>query len=161
MKFDYCMQKFTISIFVFMHAWVMSNNVASAAIVTDSIPVNKPWNISQQQFLAEYGKDDTSKAIITYYFQNHKFLRKSLNFFIPASALTTGIALSGANSPGKAIFIFIAIIADDLTLAIVGRMTKYSRKKLLKTLNNYFSGKGIKPKLKRLLFKGSSAYRHA
>ena len=161
MKIDYCIQKFTISIFVFTNAWFMSNNVASAAIVTDSMPVNKPWNISQQQFLAEYGKDDTSKAIINYYFKNHKLLRKGLNFFIPASALTSGIALSGTNSPGKAIFIFIAIIIDDLTLAIIGRMAKYSRKKLLKTLDNYFSGKGIKPKLKRLLFKGSSAYRQA
>ena len=56
----------------FSYAFISTNG--ERAIVIDSIP----YKISKQQFLSECGKDDTSKAVINYFFKQHKKAKKEL-----------------------------------------------------------------------------------
>ncbi|HWI92205.1 MAG TPA: hypothetical protein VNT20_13070 [Flavisolibacter sp.] len=41
----------------------------------------KPWKITEQQFLDQYGKDDSSRALIRYYFERRKVYKSRTILF--------------------------------------------------------------------------------
>ena len=51
---------------------------SAVPVYKDSTPVAKAARLSQQQFLDTYGTDDTSRALIRYYFKKNKRARQSV-----------------------------------------------------------------------------------
>jgi hypothetical protein len=154
------MQKFIRILLPFAFIFFVTNKVdATVVIPKDSIPTNKPWKISQQQFLDQYGKDDTSRAIINYYFMLHNKSRKNLfvNTLIAAAgiALFTVITANGASF--GAIILGAPFIVVGLSFGInvfikAINLIYYSRKKLYKELKKYFAGEKIPLSLKRGIY---------
>ena len=132
-----------------LFAFFTITKIKASSLPTDSTQANKLWKISQQQFLGKYGKDDTSKAIINYYFRNFIMARKALNVFLPVAAAASGIAIFKKSGSGGFVIVYIVAMVDIFTLSILGRMNQYSRKQLLKSLNKYFSGSGVSKKIKK------------
>ena len=125
------------------------NKISAANIIADSIPPGKPWKISKQQFLDQYGKDDKSKAIISFYFGKYTGPRKGLYVFIPLTVIVTSVALAAVPGAGFPILPAITVGIDVITISLLDIVGNYSRKELLKSLNKYFSGKGISREMKR------------
>ncbi|HYM94525.1 MAG TPA: hypothetical protein VET23_10325 [Chitinophagaceae bacterium] len=154
-------------VLIFSAYCILSIHATGATIFTDTTQPRKPWKISQQQFLERYGKDDTSRRIIHYFLA----LRKTGKIItISAGLLTAGLGFyfdrvivkgEGARlAPGGLVGFFwgIAVAATIWGLGITTLLSAYlwiahPRKKLWKILNNYFSGKGIPPDLKKIFKK--------
>ncbi len=133
----------------------------ASKIVADTSVHHKPWKISQQQFLDQYGKDDTSRAVINYFFQQHKIFHKA---FISEAIITTGLTgldiFALVRSEGTAGVLVFAIFGSfallffySISLRHANYLMVYSRKNLLKTLRQYFSGQGFSKKLKENIWK--------
>ena len=129
----------------------------SFAIINLSDTTN-PYKLSQQQFLDKYGKDDTASAVINYYFSKHK---KAGRAAIICSGIITGSGIlyitEVANSAGTSYALGILTIGVMLLFGVsligaLDNLFNFSRQKLFKTLNNYFSGKGISSGLKKKIF---------
>src|SRR6266496_5270327 len=58
--------KILLSVFLVISSF--TNSQAAIPIVPDTS--HKPWRINQKQFLDRSGKDDTSRALIKYWFYN-------------------------------------------------------------------------------------------
>lgn len=112
------------------------------------------YNLNRQEFLAKYGTDDSSKALISYWFGR----RSSSKYLSIAGAVTAGsgaIALSSVKSDSlgglfsKGVFA-MAIATGVLTLVLsLTNFLFFSRKKLLGLLKDYHKGKPLSKKLKR------------
>lgn len=132
---------------------------------TDTIQPAKHYKISQQQFLDKYGRDDTAKIIINYYFLRHKKATKKL---IPYSLVIAGSGVLYATSVVNraagveliwgSLTIGAMVFFGVFLLSCWNDLYDFSRKKLLKTLGNYFSGKGIPSRLKKNLYKKEKWY---
>jgi hypothetical protein len=138
----------------------ISINLYATTPCGDSIPQEKQYKISRQQFLDKYGKDDTARTIINYYFTKRK---ASLYQTIITTTLTTlsGIIFTKivGNGPINIAGFFLAIalgwfilIAGLYIFLSIHIFFFYSRKNLLKVLGNYFSDRGIPSKLRRHLY---------
>jgi len=139
----------------------ISNKVSAAAVIPiDSIPANKPWKLSQQQFLLQYGKDDTSRAIINYYFeqQHNKGQKKVLvNTLITAAGITV-FAIITSNGTAEAIIVGAPFITAGLIFGIFAfrnaiNIICFSRKKLYRVLINYFATKKIPDSLRKDIYR--------
>lgn len=152
------MQKIIRPFLLVVLACFALNRVVATIIATDSIPVTRPWKISHQQFLDQYGKDDTARAIINYYFQQQARSRKPLYVFTPVTAGVIGVAIPVVTKPGSnsvmsgIVVFFILAVTGIFTLALWGHLMKYSRKKLMKMVNKYYCGKGVPGRLKKQLY---------
>ncbi len=145
---------------VFGFVCFISSNIYSASPCSDTIPERKVYKISQQQFLERYGTDDTTRAIINYYFLRYKKATKRL---IPYSLIIIGsgilYATSVVNGAAGVVLVWGSItigamlIFGTLLLSSCADLLKFSRKKLLKILDNYSSGRGIPSNLKKNLYK--------
>jgi hypothetical protein len=138
-----------------------ANKVGAAAVITiDSIPANKPWKLSQQQFLDQYGRDDTSRAVINYYFEQHQHKgRKNLLVntlitvvSISAFAIITTNCAAGAVIVGAPFFI-AGFIFGIFVFRNVMNMIYFSRKKLFKVLKKYFETKRIPESLRKDIYR--------
>ena len=116
---------------------------------------------NKEEFLHEYGRDDSSRALIQFYFAKRNKGKKML--VIPASislgleTLIAVAAISASNSkspstsnqpnrdaPPIGFFMFFILCPIVPFLIMGGRMLyKYSPKKLLAQLDNYYAGKAI------------------
>jgi len=146
------MQKLIVSFSLFFFVCFTTNKVYASVIVSDSIPAGKLWKIPQQQFLDQYGRDDTARAIIDFYFTNHSRSCKALNLFAPLAVIATAILVLSASSVAILVTPFFAAPVDIIIVGILEKLDKYSRKKLYKELQQYLSGKPISSSLKRNIY---------
>ena len=113
---------------------------------------DKPWQISEMSFIELYGKDDTSRALIDYYFHKRRGGKLTMLItggIIPASIITAilinkaAIGTSSYISGGTLLFIIIAEAA--LIAMVVGffEWLSHSRHKLFTLLKDYQNGKSI------------------
>src|SRR6185503_14281667 len=122
---------------------------AAAVMPIDSISA-KPWKLSQQKFLLQYGKDDTSRAIINYYFeQHHNRGQKKIfvNTLITAASITV-FAIVASNGTAGAIIVGAPFLIAGLIFGIFAfrnaiNVIYFSRKKLYRVLKKYFETKKI------------------
>jgi hypothetical protein len=143
----------------------------------DSI-IKKAYKINREEFLEKYGCDDSSRALINFYFKKRNHQKG--NFLAGAGALLiAGIAFGSVNNlmnddknynydnglpNAQTTFLAIAIIVMafmGLPLIISGGTLWiiYSRKKLLKLLDRYNNGKSIPRGISRnKMFRGFLLY---
>ena len=144
----------TISLIFFTSA-----NTKATTLNIDTTHPTHPYKISRKEFLNDYGKDDTSRAIINFYFKER---RTALWLTSIGVSLTTflGIRVNNvATSPYHEVELGYSELLDFVLIFGTGFFTlfgfysllSHSRKRLLEILNNYFSGRGIPNKLKRKL----------
>ncbi len=140
--------------------FIANKDAAAAVVPIDSIPATKPWKLSQQQFLDQYGKDDTSRAIINYYFEQQlnkgrkNFLVNTLITVVSISvfAIITTNGAAGAVIIG-APFILGGVIFCMLAFSNAINMIYFSRKKLFKVLKKYFETKRIPDSLRKDIYR--------
>jgi hypothetical protein len=138
-------------VFIFSAFFILSIHASGTKIPTDTTQPRKPWKIPKQQFLNKYGSDDTAKAIINFYFARHKKSIKTVIALGPFAVLGSWFLVALVTNPygqiaflSVGIYIGAAVVLFDMsTLVSWYRIIKYPRKKLSKTLNNYFSGNGF------------------
>lgn len=138
-------------------ASLMSANLRAASFCADTTQPKQLYKISHQQFLDKYGKDDTSRAVIDYFFSYRR--KAPTRIIISSVALGAGIALTGVAAISTSIlgvaFITIPLMAVSAAFLLSNctDLLKFSRKKLLKILDNYFDGKGMPMKLKKQMYR--------
>lgn len=126
-----------------------------AATIQDTVVKLKPR--SQEWFQAKYGKDDTSKAIIDYFFLKRK---KTLTPLLVSSGLSLAFAIASLvdplgdrsagesdSGPGWSLGMFFSV---PVTVFYLFEYIKYSRKQLIRALQQYQSGKGVPNWLQRI-----------
>jgi hypothetical protein len=106
------------------------------------------WKKSESEFLNIYGKDDSSRALIRFFFDRRKLARRLM--IIPVAidltlALTLGIY--GLTSMGLYLnylwgsaVLFLAFASITLFIVAAGTWMRYSRKRLYHILTQYESG---------------------
>lgn len=125
---------------------------ASPMPIVDSSKPLKPHKLTEQQFLNEYGKTDTARALIRFYFQETKSSR--LGFII--SPLVIGAGAFALDRIAKSdrfggwnflVGLFLVIVVASLLvyLSIIfiltsTRLIRFSRKKLLQQLKSLQAG---------------------
>lgn len=140
--------------------FITDKAAASAVAPADSTPVNKPWKISREQFLVQYGKDDTAKAVINYYFeQQHNKGQKKIwvNTLISATCIAV-FAIIAANGPVGSVIVGAPFItAGFIFLAFAFHnalnMIYFSRKRLYRVLKMYFAGEKIPDSLRKDVYR--------
>jgi len=129
-----------------------TNAINSTAIIPDTS--HKPWRISKEQFIEKYGNDDTSKALIEYWFftQGTGYAITSLagagtTLFggVAISSLIRGDGLIAAVSGIFAVPLFILLTVCVISLA------QHSRKNLYRLLRGRQAGKSLPKKLQKHL----------
>lgn len=152
--------------------------VITISSVSDTIgkPGRREHKINKENFIKEYGKDDSSKGMIRYFFLRRSYAKRMLFVPIGIDVLISPfpiIALTNnrnSQNDGSVrddysgiflVFILAALAGATLALSINGSimLTIYSRKKLLKILYNHYNGipmpkRIVKTKLFSVLLKG-------
>jgi hypothetical protein len=127
-----------------------------------TITPNKEYAINKEEFLNIYGRDDSSRALIGFYFAKRNKGKKmiviptAISGGIAALAIIGAIAYSNSSSNTTTNvhktdvappfpLLLLVILCPIIPFAIMGirLRTKYSPKKLLFQLNNYDAGKPI------------------
>jgi len=119
----------------------------------DSIIYRKPYKLSEQQFLDKYGRDDSSRALIRYFFERRKASGKT---FLISAISTAGFGLlfglvvmdsrnnSGLQGLATGLLLLGGGVAAGLTALFSGAVwLKSSRRHLFKLICNYNAGKKI------------------
>ncbi|MBS1573939.1 MAG: hypothetical protein JST09_01445 [Bacteroidetes bacterium] len=167
-----------ILVLLVLAAQVSSASVISVGSISDSIvkPGKKEHKLNKENFIKEYGRDDSSKAMIRYFFLRRSYGKRMIFVPLGIGVLTSPfiiIPLSknrNAQNDGLVrddygaiflVFILAALSGAILALSINGciMLAIYSRKKLLRILYNYFNGtplpkRIVKTKLFSMLLKG-------
>jgi hypothetical protein len=118
--------------------------------------VKKEYKRNRNEFLDRYGHDDSSRALINFYFHRRGLVIGNLSAGIPFTLLS-GIALfpataaENSNGNGLGTALLFPILFTGVMLILVGsylwirysHTTLYSRKRLLILLDDYFNGKSI------------------
>jgi len=114
--------------------------------------------ITQEAFLAKYGRDDSSKALINFFFQKMKKSEGMVTGGLLLGAAGTAGYLVGAHKAndqsnsfsdelGYVVLALLGAFAlgGGIALASVGTglLSRYSKKRLLKLLESYFAGTPI------------------
>jgi hypothetical protein len=152
------------------------SNASSFAWVkgTDTIPSGKnAYRLGRKEFLENYGKDDSSRALINFYFtkRNRAITLTTIGGLesVVADILFNSVFTAGfAGTLSDLIVAYIGWTIVDtaggviLVIGIISWLV-FSRRKLLTILKNYFAGKSIPARIaksrqfrKNLLFKRKS-----
>lgn len=128
--------------------------------VSASLPVDssssKPYKISQKAFLKKYGADDSSRALINYYFSKRKGLRNGALLYASlagAGYLVFNAVVTQASGRDVAVTgtgVLAVLLGTALALAVplvAYRWLRTSRKSLFSMLNDYKMGKPIPEKV--------------
>jgi hypothetical protein len=145
-------------LYIFTCTALISSNGASASIRPENNVRPKPWKITEQQFLDQYGKDDSSRALIHYYFEKRNLYKKRTIVFAGISGIS-GILFEvfvgnfGSASALKAIVFGIPLLVGlwgygILMLMELGRWIGKPRKALFKVVGDYISGRRIPKRIK-------------
>jgi hypothetical protein len=121
----------------------------SPLILSDTTKPNEYVSLNRKEFLAKYGKDDSSRALINYFF--HKRTNGKVGIFTNATFFSFfavgSIAAASDHSQSGDIssfigFIFYSFLAMTATVLVfaIALLRKHSRKKLLDELENYKAG---------------------
>jgi hypothetical protein len=123
---------------------------------TTILQLKNNYKLNEADFLKTNGRDDSSKALIKYFFYKRKSSKEMI--YIPLTAgflITAGIGIASiftpiAFNPGFVILLGLTG-ASILVLEIVGisRLLMVSRKRLSRILNNYFQVKSIPRRIVR------------
>jgi hypothetical protein len=124
----------------------------------DTSHTGKPYKISKQEFLTQYSKDDSSRALIRYYFDKRQGLRNAALLYTALAgagylifnAIVT--QASGRDVAVTGIGVFAALLGTSLALAapiVAYQWLRTSRKRLFSMLNDYKMGKPIPEKIIR------------
>jgi len=165
-------------IFSCFFLWI--TNLSHAAIARPPLAkdtvIKKEYGHNEKEFLENYGRDDSSRALIKLYFRKRRYQNRSL--ITGAVLFTLGLIASFplANLPDKdyqangwfeiTTASFFAILAASMATAGVPMMLTggsllavTSRRKLLRWLNDYFDGKYMpKRVVKSMPFKAYMEY---
>ena len=127
---------------------------ASSRLVQGIHP--KPWKITEQQFLDQYGKDDSSRALIRFYFEKKRITKRSTSNLVIITggfAVITGaliVATQNSRSDNLAA-VFVAFLSTSLSVFLTFlfgvALIFMSRKYLFKLLNKHQSGKRLPRKI--------------
>jgi len=126
----------------------------------------KDYKLNREQFLESYGRDDSSRALIDYYFHKRNNAKKlAIAGFILGivSLVIAGLVISSSPSNGPSngvvddsgevavVLLLVQTFYGSIALIVTGVAIWiiYSRKKLLKLLEKYFLGKSIPPHIAR------------
>jgi hypothetical protein len=159
-------------ILVLSASFHLSNASSYIGTLTDTIPSGKmAYKFNRIDFLENYGKDDTSRALINFFFtKRNRAITLTLiggggsviadiafnSFLNSVSLATLGDLILG--------YILLNLAVDvAFTLLVIGiiRWLVYSRRKLLSILKNYSNGKGIPRNiLKSRSFKKQLLFEH-
>lgn len=141
----------------------LSASAIELPVLNDSVPVSK---MSRQNFLDQYGRDDTSRATINYYFDTkRKLIKGSVTGAIISGAgglvyhitvmkqresndLNNGGGVPLGILTGIALFLMIYVFGIKAIVYALGLLIN-PKTKLVKVLNTYFSGGGIPKRYKR------------
>jgi hypothetical protein len=110
---------------------------------------------SQAWFHQQYGKDDTAKAIIDYFFLKRQRLLTPL-LISAGITLAIGVTALFTAGPGKSDIAYdVGLILGgafffSISFVLFMEYLNYTKRKLIKTLELYQSGKGIPKWLKRM-----------
>jgi hypothetical protein len=138
-------------IVLFLPAFFLSASAVHAASTDSSILPRKPHRLTQQQFLDWYGTDDSSRALIDYYYPKHR-KNAILALYSGGALIVTGslAALVLAASAGNllSLLALIALLAcayyfGALLLVSLTFLLMHSRRRLYKMLLAYRNGKPI------------------
>ncbi|HEV3250859.1 MAG TPA: hypothetical protein VGZ71_07900 [Puia sp.] len=140
-----------------LFAFIIPNAFASSSNnYSDTTIQKKQYKHNKMEFLQYYGKDDSSRALILYYFAKRE---KSMKFIYVPWGIGIGVGvIIGVVSLFKeislsiplALFLYLLVEAIViLSLTGVIQLIMFSRKLILRRLNNYFTGKSIPKRIKR------------
>lgn len=144
-------------IFILAISCILFINYSSAAIIikrVDSSILTKEYQQSKQYFLDKYGKDDSSRALIEFFFKR-RHSGKLQTFIWTGVGAASGIFFDTVVENGSGPFIggygfFIGLLIACLIWTAIGGVLagifvwiKYSRRRLLVLLNKYNNGKGM------------------
>jgi len=148
--------KLTRSFFILLlsGSFHFSNASSFIRISADTIPSDKnDYKINRKEFLENYGKDDTSRALINFYFiKRNRAI--TLTFIGGGGSVIANIALNSflnSNSVASLGDLIVGYgllnlsVAVAFTLLVIGmvRWLVFSRRKLLSILRNYNLSKGV------------------
>jgi len=128
-------------------------------MVMDTSIDRSAYALSQDQFLEKYGRDDSSKALINYFFRKRtagQGMAAGGGFISILAALGFAAATHVVNNSSgydlneqvqNAVWAFFTgiVLAGGITLISIGIVSwgRHSRKRLLLLLDNYFAGSPI------------------
>ena len=151
----------TVLLFIFCFSFCTAfANYAVSLPASDTVPPPLSHKLNKEAFLACYGKDDSARALIQVYFHRRK---GGIPFLAIGSPVTvaSGIGLIAAQSQLKkdnkdgtldhqlgdsiASGIMGVFLGLGAAFVLIGlpRMHRYSRKRLLRALTDYYAGKPI------------------
>ena len=154
-----CRNLLPLSLFILM---VAESKSASSSLslyqetaFDTTINISKPYKMNEHEFLRLLGKDDSSRAMISLFFNKRKKAKSMI--FIPLAiavifGITYGIFASAGTLKSASYLVFIpGFIAAGvaIVLGIIGTiyLLKYSRKRLYHILRDYESGKPMPHKI--------------
>jgi hypothetical protein len=147
--------------FLIIAAGFLFSSVNTFATVpqTDTVYKSKLHKISKKEFLDQYGYDDSTRALIRYFFKDRSKSKKSLIIFGGVTLLAAIVALN--DGPGNTLLIgvYIACILLVLLGSIIVLFNIYflvsnSRKKLYRILQAYQNNTPLPKKIvQQSLFK--------
>lgn len=143
-----------LSCFLFHYA------VASVPVYKDSAIHPKEFHLSQQQFLEKYGNDDTSRALIRYYFRRTIGAKRNTIIFGSAGLLSSiafdRLIVNGTPSReplvgiGFVLFLGLMIyVSAIIVLLSILIWILFSKKTLMKQLQKYRTGTPMPNRIKR------------
>jgi hypothetical protein len=147
-----------LTILLFVSIFALPSSFATALIsVKDTLVIPKTaHNFNKSQFLSQYAIDDSSRALILYYFYKRK---KAVQFMYVPLSISMGAAAFSLLALWVLVFelfwlpvfLLIAVAYANVVLAIVGfvELIVFSRRLIIKRLNNYFAGKSIPRRIAR------------
>jgi hypothetical protein len=120
---------------------------------TDSIIPPKDYQHNRNYFLNTYGKDDSSRALIKFFFKRRHYGKKETFVWagigIVSTILFITVIQNGDGGINSGSFLLGLILGASIYGGIAGVIEgsfiwlKYSRKKLLKFLIDYNAGRGL------------------
>lgn len=141
----------------------LTQPVEATRPLNDSAQIKKLYKLSEEEFLNKYGKDDSSRALIRYYFQRRKAFKKA-GLISAGIAGVSGILFqvlimdsSGGSALGSLALGFSLMLSlwgfGIATLFLIVKWLKMSRRYLFKLIKKYNAGKGIPKRMtSQLLF---------
>lgn len=162
-----------ITVFLFLGNYSFASSIP-CFVVADTVIDHAPYALTQDEFIAQYGRDDSSKALINFFFQKRSRAQNTVGggaVVTVLAAVGLGVSVHAANTKTNdignelaSIFaVAIASIALGAGIAVVtvgaALWGRYSKKRLLILLKDYFAGKPMARGIaKNRMFRGFVQY---
>ncbi len=139
-----------VCIILFAQLQSFALTVDHAINIDSTTPPRKPHKLNKNQFLLQHGSDDTSRALIRYYYDNYqinKFLVAHSGGSMVISAGLAGLIVLTSGVNGLAFLLVLLLAATAYIAALFFVITSLflldsNRKSLYKLVQNYKEGKG-------------------